>query len=526
VLSGEGEHVDTVGADSLNWAITHLLRYGDTDVLPIPFEFQATVKAFQPAVVAYLCGVDLAAYRTRPFIRVLAPKVFPGFRVMTQLDPLDTILLTAATYEVAPAVELFRAAPDLRVSCSYRLKPQPDGTLFAADTGWTDYHQKSTELATSGQWAFVVCADIADFYNQVYHHRIENALETAGVPPARAKSMEGFLSSLTAKTSRGIPIGPVASTILSEACLADVDAFLQRRKIAFTRYVDDFRLFVANRAAAQKALHDLTDYLYQPHRLSLQGSKTRIMDVEKFRAQELRDPGEMEESSKRQKLIEAAIEMTGYVLPFDETEEIDVPPDVDFEAVSQTLVELYDDATKDFLLTGTAKHALRRASTLRVRGLIPLVLDRLPHTVAVLPSVVTYLLRMVRPENQADIGDSLRSLLKGEYGDLPFVRTWCLHAFAEAPGLCKAYEALALADGTTDLLIAGRYAALLARAHRILDWVREHKETWANNAPYVQRAIVWASTILPRDERRPWLDAPENSGDPLLRFVARAAKQV
>lgn len=250
--------MDTLGTESLNWAVTHLLRFGDTDVLPVPFEYQA-IRAYQPDVVAYLSSIDLETHRTRAYTRVLTPKNPIGFRVISQLDAIDTIILAAIAYEASGAVEAFRASPEFKIACSHRLRPQANGALFAADTGWRDFHNRSAELTRPESiTTHVLCADIADFYNQAYHHRIENALEAAGVSALRAKNVEYLLSSLTAGTSRGIPVGPTASAVLAEACLADVDAFLQRKKIVHTRYLDDFRIFCPNYAAALKALHDLT----------------------------------------------------------------------------------------------------------------------------------------------------------------------------------------------------------------------------------------------------------------------------
>jgi hypothetical protein len=515
--------VDTLRPDSLNWAVTHLLRYGDTDVLPVPFEFQA-VRTNLADVIDHLGALDLERHQTRAYVRVLTPKYPVGFRVISQLDPIDTIIYTAAAYEASAAVEAFRASRDLRIACSNRLAPQPDGTLFLADAGWRDFHERSDELVQRGAASHVVCADIADFYNNAYHHRIQNALEAAGVPSARAANIEHLLSSLTAGTSRGIPVGPVGSAVLAEACLADVDAFLQRRKYIHTRFVDDFRIFVPNHAAALKALHDLTEYLYNTHRLSLQGAKTKIRTLEEFRRVELHDPGEIEEASRRRRLVDAALELTGYAMPFDELREIGIPPEMDFQAVAEVLSELYEEATRASLKVGLARHSLRRAMALRVRTLVPRVLETLPEALPVLPDVVNYLVRVVNRTNADAIGRSLRALVEGsDYRELPIVRIWCLHAFATAPQLCEPGAAFAIAEASSDPVTAGRYGALLAKAHRTIDWVRERKETWANTPPPVQRAIVASASVLPPDERRAWLGGPANSPDPLVRWVARWA---
>ncbi len=512
--------MDTLHAESVNWAIAHLLRFGDTDVLPVPFEFQA-IRTFKTDVVAHLTSLDLEAYRTRAYVRVLTPKHPMGFRVISQLDPIDTVILTAIAYEASAAVEAFRAAPELKVACSHRLAPQPDGTLFVSDSGWIDFHRRSTELANPNWVTHVVCADVADFYNQAYHHRVENALEAAGVPALRAKCVERLLSSLTAGTSRGIPVGPTGSAVLAEALLADVDAFLQRKRTVHTRFVDDFRIFAPSSASALKSLHDLTEYLYSTHRLSLQGSKTKILPLASFRNNELYDPGEVEEASKRQKLVAAALESTGYAVPFDELKTMGIAPTVDFMAVASVLSDLFDEATTGPLRVGLAKHVLRRAMALRVRALVPKVVAALPRSLPVLPDAVNYLVRVANDKNYAEIGQSLRALLEtSDYRELPVVRIWCLHAFAVIPELCEADVAFGLAEASTDPVVSGRFSALLAKAHRTIDWVRERKETWANTPPPVQRAIVWAASVLSSDERRAWLDGPANAGDPLLRWVA------
>ena len=68
-----------------------------------------------------------------------------------------------------------------------------------------------------------------------------------------------------------------------------------------------------------------------------------------------------------------------------------------------------------------------------------------------------------------------------------------------------------------------RPLALLAKHEQDLAWVRERKETWGNNSPWDRRAIIWASTALPRDERNPWLRLVEQNGDHLDRAVAQLA---
>jgi reverse transcriptase-like protein len=233
---------DTLSSDSLDWALTHISRFGDTDIFPVPFEFDA-LKHGWSWIKAELEKIDLADYGTRGTRRMLVPKPGAGFRVVTQLDPIDALIYAAISYETAPDVENNRIPRDRRIACSYRVDIDPKGRLFAPQSGLAEYHDHSKYLADTGQYSHVLIADIADFYNQIYSHRVESALETANVPQVRARNVERFLLSLTAKQSRGAPVGPSVSILLAEAVLTDVDNFLLRLGVPFTRFVDDFRIF-------------------------------------------------------------------------------------------------------------------------------------------------------------------------------------------------------------------------------------------------------------------------------------------
>jgi hypothetical protein len=165
-----------------------------------------------------------------------------GFRAATQLDPLDHLLYSAAVYEAASIIEAARIPANQNIVCSYRITATPDGAFFAPTNGWGAFHERSKSLACA-KYSHVFVADISDFYNQIGQHRVQNALESAGVTNDRSRNIESFLNKVTAKQSRGLPVGPFASILLSEACLIDVDNFLLRIGCEFVRYVDDFRVF-------------------------------------------------------------------------------------------------------------------------------------------------------------------------------------------------------------------------------------------------------------------------------------------
>ena len=517
--------MDLLATDALAWALTHVNKYGDTDIFPVPFEYKCIVNQ-STRVIDHLRSVDLEVHETSPTFRLLMPKPGFGFRVATQLDPYDCLLYLAMIHEAANPIESPRVEESQRVACSYRVDITADGTLFRKHDGWPDFRERSQDLASRPDINFVVTADISDFYNQIYHHRVQGALEAAGVDATRSHSTERFLGGFTAKQSRGIPVGPFGSILLAEACLADVDSFLIRKGYEHARYVDDFRIFLPDQRTAIQALHDLTEFLYSVHRLSIQGAKTHLYTAARFTERELIDPEESELNRRRHRLNELLedIDISSF---YSEAEEIEITPEMENQAVRDALLAMFREVVRAKpIQLGFARHLLRRARLLRTRVFLEELLDNLENLMPVLRDVIMYLLAVYPRNSPSAVGSALVGLVeRSDFRDLTFVQTWVLHALSTVPGFCSSNQALGIAEKSRPE-IRERYGALIARAHKVVDWVRERKETWPNTAPWSQRAIIWAGSILPRNERRHWLKPIKESSNHLNAVVAMAADQL
>ena len=488
-----------VSDSSLSWALQHMLRYGDTDVFPIAFEYLA-FKSVWPDLLSTLRKTDLANHELGPAIRMMVPKHTAGYRSAAQLDPLDTLLFAGLVYEMAPVIENFRVPADRRIASAYRLEIDADGQFFRKDPGWTDFHEQSKENLKN-KCSHVISADITDFYNQISHHRIQNALSGAGISENRSKVTERLLGNFNAlHHSRGIPVGPSASILLAECALADVDNFLLRQQLPFTRYVDDFRIFCSSEEEAIKSFHALSEYLFTAHRLSLQGGKTIILTKSDFRKKELSDPEELERTKKSRKI--SALIKTASDYGSDEVE-ID---EVEAEALRGTIGELLDQVLDaPSLPLGLARYVLRRAGTLRTRIILQKTIRNVDKLLPVLRDLVVYWCKVFDKRRPEQVGEILQYLLReSPHRTIPFVQYWALAGFESEPAFCKAAEAIQAAEAS-DPLIAARMAALLARRHNVVDWVRSKKEIWSNTSAWSQRAIIWSSSILPKDERKHWL---------------------
>ena len=141
----------------------------------------------------------------------------------------------------------------LSLSClevfSYRFAPQPDGTLYAKNDSWKAFW--TANLSKAQNYSYIACLDISDFYNQIYHHTIENMLIDVGFPNEIKKSIMKLLENITQKMSRGIPVGPHAAHILAEMSLIPIDDSLTMRGIDYCRYADDIIVFATSEVDAR-----------------------------------------------------------------------------------------------------------------------------------------------------------------------------------------------------------------------------------------------------------------------------------
>ena len=163
---------------------------------------------------------------------------------------------------------------------SYRYNPQPNYWLYDQDYNWTPFWKHCYEK--SKVYSHALLLDISDFYNQIYHHTIENQLIESGFPNQTTKWIMGLLESLTAQVSRGIPVGPHAAHLLAEASLIPLDNSLKSHGIDYARFVDDIIVFCNGENEYRKCLYLIADILDKQQRLILNKSKTLPLTQAKF----------------------------------------------------------------------------------------------------------------------------------------------------------------------------------------------------------------------------------------------------
>lgn len=268
-------------------AVQNVIKHGDTDIFPFPFENHAFFDKESETVelvVEYDEKFDEYLNQFPPKnVSSLTPVTYSGFRWATQIDPIWNAHFLAAVIAIGKSIEQARISVDDGVVFSYRFEPNAEtGDVFSREVGWLQFMRKSLELAE--QHPFAVICDISEFYPRLGHHRLENALRQVAGQTPYPKRIMSFLSNYSNTNSFGLPIGGPAARLLSEITINQVDRLLQSKGIAFARFADDYHLFAETREDAYKSLIYLSEKLFINQGLTLQKSKTRIMTSTEFRA--------------------------------------------------------------------------------------------------------------------------------------------------------------------------------------------------------------------------------------------------
>ena len=208
----------TLSAASLEWAIQFISDHSEGDIFPKTLENKA-IEELNAEFIALVEGKPLREFAPGAPRRFIVPKDEIAYRQATQLDPQDSIFLSAVVHQYGQGIE-DRRLPANKVF-SYRFSPTTQHGLYGSQTAWNDFW-KAVRVASRTCKAILYC-DISDFYNQIYHHVVENQLFESGFPNQAVKWVVALLESTTAGVSRGVPIGPHAVHLIAEATLIPID---------------------------------------------------------------------------------------------------------------------------------------------------------------------------------------------------------------------------------------------------------------------------------------------------------------
>jgi hypothetical protein len=494
---------------SLEWALLHLTNFYDSDFFPRLFEFEA-IKRDWPNIKTFLVNLDLETYAPKSPVIFLAPKPNGTYRVVHQLEPLDSIIYTALVHEASSYIESYRIPTQRRIACSYRIKPNISGSFFEKENGYPDFLQRSSDLAGNYKQGVVLVTDIVDFYNQIYLHRVSNVLSEAGAKTG--KVIEQFLGGLNTNVSRGIPVGPAPSILIAEAIMADINKKVLSYTDDFAQYVDDLFIFFSTEYEAKIFLHELTRYLYTTHRLVLSPDKTKIINTNQFKDEYLKEESIQEKTAIHKKLEG----LRGDYPSPDSFDDLEEPEKMKVRADAYS--ELFKEALKfEIIELGLMRHILRQAGRYRIRRILPLIFSNFSRLLPVIREVVIYFDKVLNENLVRSNERQFNELLTNPYLKLPFVNMWVFTLFQN-----KNFNAIKLKIDYSKILRT-REKALIAKREGNLTFIKDIKDALDTLGPWDRRAILAASIILSEDEMKHWLGLESSKGDIVNKAICSMA---
>jgi hypothetical protein len=505
---------------SLDAALSHLEKFGDTDLLPNAFEIEA-IRFSWPTIKAHLAAIDINNYTSRTSRRCLAPKGKYSFRVVTQLDPLDAILWTALVIEMGAGIEKRRPSVRSGRVHSHRFDAKlTDGRLYLREWNYSSFRAAGLKLAGSGQYSHVVCTDIADFYPRLYLHPLENSLAESGNVEA-AKAMAKLVKSSNLLSSYGLPVGVDAARLLSEATIIDIDELLAHKALTYIRYSDDFQFFAKSETEAQIVLADFARNLYEMHGLTLQVGKTAILPIKNYIDRYGESEQDAVDKSERAR-IQAAVDLHG-----EYGEQIELSED-EVEALAglnlfEMLAEQLGRDHPDLAMCRLLLSRIALAGLVDTEGLLLANVLRIPSLV---PGIAQALASQRHPADDftADSEGELFALAdRDSLGFLEFTRSWALSRLIH-PNLTVRIPPLNnLYEKCSDTWTRREVMLLLAR-RKASAWFRSKRHEFQGMNPWERRAFLLGAVHLSGDESKFFLKSVGSSLDPLEKAVVTWAQ--
>jgi hypothetical protein len=450
-------------------------------------------------------------------------------RIVHRLDPIDTLIYTALVYQACEAAEGPRNPEPLRVVPS-RVETSADGSFFqVARNAWQHHQARLGSLAQKYKGGYVLMADIFDFFGQIQPRLLDPVLmESRAIPEDLSHVLSHFLIALSPKTSRGIPVGPAASSVLAEAIGASIDREIIKYTQDFARWVDDLHIFFNTRQEAHKALQNLNAYLETVHKLVFSPEKTLVLSVEEYLTS--RHKGLAIETAAVGPAEERLAQLAGKWRPMGhyygwstaaargpmpDTLCIQLQSQSEYKTVGDAYLVHFNQAMKgkppDLM---TARRLMRKAAGYRIHGLLSQVLEHFDGLMPVIRETALYLKTILDKNDVRTCEKQLRRAWENKEMSNSYVNDWMCHVFSQ-----RSFNEIEFPVDYGSLL-GVRNKTLIAMRRGDAEWVRKQIPHMDALDPWDRRAVLYACSVLPEGESASVLNAALTRGTILERSLA------
>ena len=488
----------TLQLASINWAIDYIVQHSDGDLFPKILEIDAVVARkdeFSKAVA----NKNLTTFPPGVCRRFIVPKDEVSYRQATQLAPQDSIILSAIIFEYGSGIELRRLPPDQVFS--YRFSNTNTDGLYKSHSAWNAFWEKAAQKASNS--GCILHCDIADFYNQIYHHTLENQLAESHLPNQANKWVVKLLESTTAGVSRGVPVGPHGIHLVAESTLIPIDNNLVQIGIDFIRYADDIIVFAQDQKSARLALAKVAAILDQHQRLMLQKHKTKFYtpsDFQELCSSMIQDRPINEQEEDLLEIVKRYSDGDPYkTITYNQISTEDWNS-ISNEIVSNIILEYLSKDPVDYI---RLRWFYRRLAQIGHPGGLEVTLDNIQHLGPCFANICFYLSSIQSIDNTkwTDVGTKLLQLLDTEeVQNSEYFRLSILSLFARNAQL-NHFDQLLNMYQSGDPFVR-REIILSASSAGATDWLRNLKESFGMMDSWQRNAFIFAISGLPRDEKK------------------------
>jgi len=484
--------------DSIKWAIKFLHKHSDGDLFPRVLELEAISEKAE-LLADELCKLDLSQIDIGVHRRFIVQKDELSYRQATQLDLQDSIILSSIIYKYGQLIEKRRLSPD--TVFSYRFSPSAEQGLYADRDMWNTFWRTALEKSKCNKT--ILYCDIADFYNQISHHTIENQLIESGFPNQVTKWVIKLLGSTTAGASRGIPVGPHPAHLIAEASMIPIDNSLRAKGVDFIRFVDDIIVFCENKNEAKLTLATIAITLDKQQRIMLQRHKTKIYGSDDFKTVCL-NMIEDRPISRQEDLVLNLINKYSKGDPYETVSYEDIPEE-DYNNISDEVIRgiIEDYLNKPIIEFDRLRWFYRRLTQIGHPGGVDVSLNNIDKLIPCFANVCIYLgaVQKIPSEKWISIGEHLLTLLQHEMvQNNEYFRLLLLSLFTKNQDM-NHFASLAREYQSSEA-VTKREIILAAKQNNAVDWLREQKENYIGMEPWQQMAYIFSVSDLPADERK------------------------
>ena len=231
---------------------------------------QMTVEQLKPYLQKHWAQIKAellnGRYQPQAVRCVEIPKPQGGMRQLGIPTVVDRLIQQALHQVLSPLFE-----PDFSES-SYGFRPGRSAQQAVA--------QARAYVAEGRRW--VVDLDLEKFFDRVNHDVLMSRLARRISDRRVLCSIRGYLQAgmmsggVASQRVEGTPQGGPLSPLLSNILLDELDKELERRGHKFCRYADDCNIYVRSRAAGERVMQSVSQFLAKRLRLQVNAAKSAV----------------------------------------------------------------------------------------------------------------------------------------------------------------------------------------------------------------------------------------------------------